>query len=149
VTVIAWDGKTLAADRRACANGFIYSVTKIARVDDVLVGLSGYIARFGLYKDWLASGRDPERFPVAPRDDREWSQFLVIHRSGLIERFEGASTSPIIVEESWHTMGSGRDFAAAALALGYTAERAVEIACQLSEECGNGINTLSFEEYPG
>jgi hypothetical protein len=146
MTVIAWDGTTLAADRRACANGFIYSVTKIARVADVLVGMSGYIARFGPYREWIESGRDPAKFPTEPKDDREWSQFLVVHRSGLIERFEGGSRYPIIVEEHWHTMGSGREFAAAALYLGFNAVHAVEVASALSEECGNGVDTLTFED---
>jgi hypothetical protein len=145
MTVIAWDGKTLAADRRACASGFVYSVTKIARVGDVLAALSGYFSAFGAYKEWLASGRDPARFPAPPKDDREWRQLLVIHRSGLIERFEGGATAPIIVEESWHTMGSGRDYAAAAIMLGFDAVRAVAVASRLSEECGNGVDTLSFE----
>jgi hypothetical protein len=145
VTVIVWDGTTLAADRRACANGFTYSVTKIARVGDCLVALSGYFGRFGLYKAWLASGRNPELLPPRPHDDREWSQCLVIHRDGAIERFEGGSPAPIIVEERWHTMGSGRDYAAAALYLGCDAARAVEVASALSEECGNGVDTLTFD----
>jgi hypothetical protein len=145
VTVIAWDGTTLAADRRAIANGFVYSVTKIARIGDCLVACSGYFGRFGLYKAWLESGRSPDLVPPRPHDDREWSQILVIHRDGMIERFEGGSTAPILVEETWHAMGSGRDYAAAAIHLGCTAARAVAVASALSEECGNGVDTLTFE----
>lgn len=145
MTVIVWDGTTLAADRRACASGFTYSVSKIARIDGCLVALSGYFGRFGLYKTWLASGRAPDLLPPRPADDREWSQVLVIHRDGLIERFEGGSSAPIIVEETWHAMGSGRDYAAAALHLGCDAVRAVEVASALSEECGNGVDTLTFD----
>lgn len=145
MTVIAWDGTTLAADRRACASGYVYSVTKIARVGDHLVAFSGAFARWGQYRAWIEAGRHPAAYPDRPTDDDEWCSVVVISRGGLIERYETTGW-PIVVEERHYAAGSGRDFAAAALHLGYDAVRAVEVASALSEQCGNGIDTLTFGE---
>lgn len=37
MTIIAWDGKTLAADKRGTVAGMAYTVTKIHRLPDGLV----------------------------------------------------------------------------------------------------------------
>lgn len=41
MTVLAWDGTTLAADKRALSSGLSRRVTKIFKVDDALVGIAG------------------------------------------------------------------------------------------------------------
>lgn len=41
MTVIAWDGKTLAADKRVGYGNMHRTTTKIRRVGDALVGCSG------------------------------------------------------------------------------------------------------------
>lgn len=38
MTCVAWDGHTLAADKRSCYGSMITTVTKIHRIDGVLVG---------------------------------------------------------------------------------------------------------------
>lgn len=141
MTVVVWDGITLAADRRAISAGNARPVTKIARIGDSLVGFSGEFAAFGTMKAWLSAGRDPATYPR--RGDDYWWSCLVIRPDGTIETFE-SSPYPIINEQTHYAIGSGRDFALAALHLGCDAKRAVEVACALSVECGNGIDTLTF-----
>jgi hypothetical protein len=145
VTVIAWDGKTLAADRRAITCGRVFSVTKVFRVGAYLVGISGCFSYAGQYLAWLADGRDPAKYPKQELNSELY--MIVVHRDGTVERFE-ASGYPVKVEEQHFAGGSGCDFAIAALACGKTAREAVEIACLLSSECGNGVDTLAFEETP-
>jgi hypothetical protein len=144
VTVIAWDGTTLASDRRALTAGLIYRVTKILRSEDTLIGISGHLGHGLAIVEWLAGGRRPEQFPKAEGDDRAY--VLVIHRDGLIERFEGVRF-PIVVEDLKHAIGGARDFAVAAMYLGCDARRAVAVACALSSECGDGIDSLTFEPH--
>lgn len=142
MTVIAWDGKTLAADKRMTAGGMISTVRKLDRVGDCLVGYCGSGMRIGEFRAWLLAGRDPATYPPNPDEDSLF--MLVVHRSGLIERFE-RRPYPLVIEDAMHAEGSGRDFAVAAMHLGCTAEQAVAVACLFAPSCGNGIDTLTFE----
>jgi ATP-dependent protease HslVU (ClpYQ) peptidase subunit len=143
MTVIAWDSVTLAADRQANASGAIYQVTKIFRVGDTLVGLSGDFSHALMMLDWLRTNGNVANFPAPIGEDKGF--LLVIHRDGRIQRYE-YSPFPLLVEEKRHANGSGREFALAAMHCGRTAVEAVEVACALSCDCGLGIDTLTFED---
>lgn len=144
MTCIAWDGKTLAADKRACYGCMISTVTKIHRVRGLLCGGSGDLDLIGQMVDWLAAGREPSRFPAAQRDKDSYVPFLVIERDGTSSLYE-RTPSPIRYEQPQIAIGSGREFARAAMLLGQDARGAVEVACQLDHACGNGIDTLTLE----
>jgi ATP-dependent protease HslVU (ClpYQ) peptidase subunit len=66
----------------------------------------------------------------------------VVNRDGSVMRYEGAW--PIPIEDRQFAMGSGRDYARAAMHLGCSAAEAVAVACEFDENCGNGIDTLVF-----
>lgn len=144
MTVIAWDGKTLAADRRAVQGGFCFASTKIFRVNDFLVGFSGNASRGGEYLAWLREGGDPKKFPENKDENDCFVWLLVIRADGTIEKYEN-SGYPIIVDEKHFALGSGQDFATAAMYLGFDAVKAVEVASRFDEGCGNGIDTLTFD----
>lgn len=143
MTVIAWDGKTLAADKRGSASGSIYRVRKIRRVGDVLIGLSGTAAHFGAFVAWWESGRDPAKYPKN-EENNSWC-VIVVHRDGTLHRYE-FTPYPIVMEESFIALGSGKDFATATMHLGFDAVRAVEVASLYDDGCGNGVDTLSFDK---
>lgn len=145
MTVIAWDGKTLAADKRASLGGYFFTSRKIYRIGDMLVGFSGASDRIGAFRIWLEAGADPAAYPANPADDSTF--MLVIHRDGRVERFEDLPW-PIPVEERYFSTGSGRDYARAAMHLGCTAAEACAIASLFDEGCGNGVDTLEFEDAP-
>lgn len=142
MSVIAWDGTTLAADKRADSGGYNYTVTKIFDCGDALIGVAGDFPRGIQMLQWWKNGRTPEEFPFERVGD-EWAVLLVIHRSGLIERYE-SRPEPFPVENPFHAVGSGRDFALMAMHVGYDARKAVELTCELSSHCGNGIDVLTF-----
>lgn len=141
MTTIAWDGKTLAADTQASSCGLKFRTSKIGRLKDGrLYGISGD-ADYGLaVVDWLNGGEKPHQ---ADKDD--WSTILVIGLDGSINRYE-RRLIPITVLEHQHAIGSGRDFAMAAMACGKTAKEAVEIASQLDEATGGYIETLALNQ---
>lgn len=56
MTVIAWDGKTLAADKRGTRGGLPVTVTKIKRIGDVIAGVAGNAAHVGELFQWVAEG---------------------------------------------------------------------------------------------
>lgn len=143
MSVIAWDGKTLAADKRACYGTAILTTTKIFKVNDCLVGYTGN-ATFGEQMlAWFRAGLRPEDFPASQRDKDDWAAFLVIWPSGAIGRFE-RTPYPLTYEGQFFAAGSGGDFALAAMHLGKTAREAVELACLLDSGCGNGTTELTL-----
>lgn len=142
VTVIAWDGKTLAADKMMGFGSSKSSVTKIFKIGGALVGFAGHSANGQELLEWFRSSRRPSDFPASQRGVDSVT-LLVIESDGKILHY-GQSPHPMIIEDAFHAIGSGDEFALAAMYLGRTARDAVEVACALCPTCGNGIDTLSF-----
>lgn len=143
MTVIAWDGQTLAADKRACNGGLARTVTKIYRVSDVLVGVAGDIAQAMEMIAWVRRGRKPDDFPASQRSD-EWGTLVVIEADATVSVYE-QSPYPFKIEDKIFASGSGRDFALAAMHHGKNAWEAVNTACCFDSGCGNGIDELRLE----
>jgi 20S proteasome alpha/beta subunit len=144
MTIIAWDGQTLAADKRAVNNGFKGgTVTKIHRWKGGLCGFAGDLDVGMQMVEWLRNGAVASDFPKQQAEKQACS-FMVIGADKRVFRYE---TTPILLhfENETHAMGSGRDYALAAMHLGLTARRAVEVAIALDSGCGNGIDTLTLE----
>jgi hypothetical protein len=92
---------------------------------------------------WLKDGADPATFPKTDDKD-DYANLLVVGQGGVLLKYENSPT-PIIYEPGQKfAMGSGRDFALMAMHLGKTAREAVELTCQLTVECGNGVDSLEF-----
>ena len=155
MTVIAWDGKILAADRMAASGAVKNSVTKIramtinpAAMDmpagKYLVGGAGTASAILEHMAWLQRGADPDDFPDRLRNDDVPSILIAVHESGVILSFEDGAY-PIVIEDDHYAIGSGREFALTAMFLGKAADEAVEIACALSPTCGDGVDVLEFE----
>lgn len=148
MTVIAWDGKTLAADRRSVVNGTIRSVTKISRHPSrrELMAISGSLVDGLEVQNWYVSGGAPDSFPATCRQADNFARLIVISADG-VRCYEGAPI-PIKFDDKRNAFGSGCDFAMAAMHMGCDAKQAVEVACALSSECGDGIDTLTLEGGP-
>ena len=144
MSVIAWDGKTLAADKRACLWTLIATTTKIFKACGALVAYSGDACFGEEMLAWFKDGSDPLKFPPLQRDKDDWSGLLVVWDSGEIWKYE-RSPYPLKFPKQLFAIGSGRDFALAAMYLGKTAEEAVEVACVFDSGCGNGVDILTHE----
>lgn len=147
MSIVAWDGKTLAADRRMVNNGMPMECRKlwlvwgpeskkyaIAVVGELCTGL-------GL-KEWSEKGEKPEDWPAFQRDKENWTR-LVMARDGLCWVYE-REPYRIPIQDKFSAWGSGRDFAIAAMHLGKTAAEAVEIASLFDVNCGNGMDVVNL-----
>ncbi len=141
MTVIAFDGKTVAADKRATNGTLIMTTTKIFRVGDAICASAGDTDKCAEMLAWFRSGAKPEEFPPGNRGD-DWSGLLVI-RPGEILKYE-RTPYPMKIEDRFVAIGCGRDFALAAMHLGHDARAAVEVAIALDSGCGNGIDTMTL-----
>ena len=143
MTCIAWDGKTLAADKRASYGGTITTLTKIHMIDGLLVGGSGESSFIGAMLEWVRGGRKPDNFPKSQSDKDDWQPLLVVERDGTTSLYE-RNQYPIRHEQRCIAIGSGREYAMAAMHLGCSAKDAVEVAIALACGCGNGIDCLEL-----
>jgi hypothetical protein len=141
MTVIAWDGKTLAADRMIIDGCAKLPGTKIHRINGELFGSSGCwstgMARF----EWVRAGMESAKYPVV--SDDQFGRLLRITADGQILLYT-VNGLPMRYESRFYAIGSGSEFAMAAMYLGHTAQEAVHVACELSNECGMGIDTLEL-----
>ncbi|MBI3157604.1 MAG: hypothetical protein HYZ20_19665 [Burkholderiales bacterium] len=141
MTVIAWDGAALAADKRAVIGGGIArTVTKIVRRGDALLGITGDWDVGAELRAWWIGGADPMQFPVKAREGG--ATLIVIQRGRIFSYVSGPH--PMEIEAPRAAWGSGRDYAEAAMLLGCDARRAVEVACELQTDCGNGVDVLAL-----
>ena len=144
MTVICWDGATLAADKRANYGGMICTITKIHRVSGLLVGGEGDFCHVLALVEWVREGRQIEKYPKHQEDKDDTTAFLVVELDGTISLYE-RTPFPIRYEQQHFAIGSGREYACAALYLGCNAQHAVGVAVALDSGCGNGIDTLTLE----
>jgi ATP-dependent protease HslVU (ClpYQ) peptidase subunit len=142
MTVIAWDGRTLAADKRSTIAGYPATATKIHRVPGGLVGFTGSAIHAAELLHWFRNGRDPADFPK--RDEETGCGALFITDDRRILLFTHHSGFPELIESPFFARGAGGDYALAAMHLGHDARTAVEVACALDTSCGNGIDTLEL-----
>lgn len=144
MTIIAWDGKTLAADKQSTDSGLRRSVTKIRRTPDgCLLGAAGNSNICEALRRWFEAGAKAEDFP----DKDKTSHLLVIHPDGKTDFYDGHWV-PVTFESKRVAIGSGRDYAEAAMYLGKNAVEAVNVAIHFDSSCGNGMDTLEFEVSP-
>lgn len=143
MTVIVWDGKTLAADRLAERGGTISYKTKVFRQGRCLMGGAGDAGHVAGLIEWAKQGADPAKYPPHP-DDARYGCLLLIRADGSAWVYDGYAI-PFEVEAPY-AIGSGRDAALAALHMGADAALAVTIAAKVETSVGGGVDTLTLNE---
>lgn len=144
MTTIAWDGKTLAGDKRTSFGGLHAVTTKVQRIGNLLVGCAGNTAQIAEMHEWVKNGRVPADLPKPQLSSTECVSMLVIEPDGHVLQYE-STAYPIRIENRQWAIGSGRDFALAAMRLGCDATRAVELASEFDSSTGNGVDFLTLE----
>jgi len=144
MTVIAWDGKTIAADRQCSNAGMKWATTKLFRLrNGEVCGICGDWSHGMQVMAWYEDGAEPASFPDC-RSDEDWARLVLLRADGLwtYER----TPYPLRIEGCFMAFGAGADFAMGAMAMGADARRAVEVANQFSTGCGLGCDTMTFEK---
>lgn len=78
--------------------------------------------------------------------DRDgWASLLVIEPDGSILKYK-SGPHPVRFPPQNFAVGSGADFALAAMFLCYDAAYAVKVACELDSGCGNGIDSIMLDD---
>lgn len=144
MTTIAFDGKTLASDRKMANR---YNVQKIFKVPQ------GWAAGCGDYDsivevvNWLVEGSDRNNLPeLDGRNNRgdTPADIIVVSPQGKVQWLTWPYLRGIKLTEKKVAYGSGSDFALGAMAAGATAKQAVEIACRFDPYTGQGIDAVQI-----
>lgn len=142
MSVIAWDGKCLAADKRATLGTLIRTTTKIFHLVYALAAYAGDADAGEEVFAWFKDGADPSKFPASQRDKDTWAGLLIVWPDGGLWKYE-RTPYPLKFPPQQFAIGSGRDFALDAMHCGKTAAEAVEVACVFDSGCGNGMDVLT------
>lgn len=148
MTVIAWDGETLAADRLAHSEGLRNTVCKLRAVRDGIIGFSGDLTACLEFVAWYEAGAIPSEYPAYMRDTKECPVNALLIREGRIFKFD-CTPFPCEFHDKRMVIGSGRDFALAAMHLGSSAIKAVQITNELCTTCGNGVDWMRLDGSHG
>lgn len=143
ISVVAWDGKTLAADKQATCAGLRFKTTKIRRLSTgEVLAWTGGIEYGAMIAQWYELGADPEKWPKFQADKENWSRLIVATASGV--RVYEQQPIAFVVEDEFQAWGAGRDFALGAMWMGASARQAVEITCRFSTDCGCGVDVVEL-----
>jgi len=132
VTTIAWDGTTLTADSQAYAN-FKSRTQKIHRLPDgALFGAAGDVQEISAVLEWLRGGEKPESL--------ESFEAMLVGPAGAA--YLGYRLMRRSIAEPFFAVGSGSQFAIAAMACGKTAIEAVRLAARFDSATGGRVQSM-------
>lgn len=146
MSCLAWDGKTLAADRAVSAWSMVFvGADKAWRLGDgSLVGIAGMDSEGRRIAKWIERGGRASSYPTPALDDDgcSASDTVVMHvKRGRVRLFCESPIACEVLEPFW-AIGSGGRLAIGAMAHGATAREAVEIAARFDPHVGRGILEL-------
>lgn len=142
MSVVVWDGKTLAADRMGVCAGLGVTTTKMSKRGDTVLAWTGDSDRGHALADWYWNGEDKTSWPKF-QSDGEGSTRLIVVQGGVCKVYEQEPYA-LLVLDTFAAWGSGRDFAYGALEMGADARRAVEVTCKHNVDCGKGIEAYDL-----
>lgn len=143
MTIVCWDGVTLAADKSMHVGRTMATTTKIFRVFDELVGLAGDVSLSMELLNWFREGADPLNFPPENRDPSKGATMLVINNCGVAREYV-SGPYPVVYAQTQAAIGCGDESAYVAMACGLDARAAVEMVCRFNSGCGGGVDTLTL-----
>lgn len=149
MTTIAFDGKTLAADRCSWSGGCRRQVRKVFRVTATdgrrfLVAFAGNGMFAGAVLAWMRGEREaPNWEDFGKAEERDHQCALVIDEQYRIWQL-GNQLTYSRERERIYAFGGGQDIAWGALEAGATARQAIKIAMKRGDYAGLGVDSVSF-----
>jgi hypothetical protein len=138
MTVIAWDGRMVAADSMLEAGGYVYprGTKKLILFDGNIYATSGAAGLVKPCMDWVLRNDEPENMPKVT--DPQGYNFMVFMPDGVAHARSNANPYPYEpgAPDAW---GSGCDFAIGAMLHGADAWDAALVACRANPHCSPPI----------
>lgn len=140
MSVIVWDGKSLAADRQATLSDGKIEVCKIRRISNgCVIAATGDFGKGIAKMNWYENGADPLKWSEIEAGNKDFARLIVAFPNGTLVYYDDICCE-IEVFSKFVAFGAGRDYAMGALSMGASANRAAWIACEHSTVCGLGVD---------
>ena len=145
MTVIAWDGHILAADRMGENGSTLSTVKKLwpLKKQGGAFAVCGSLSQGLALKRWVEGGMKEDKFPFV-KEGESWTHLIVALPKKSVMLFEN-SPDAIEVLDSFAAWGIGREVALGALQMGASSIVAVEIASKWAAGCGRGCDWVYIE----
>lgn len=149
MTTVAFDGKTMAADRQSTTSGMRHRSPQAKIHQGTYHGMPALFAGAGtvVYSaavlEWLLLGMPDERKPEMPGAPDSFTVFVATE-AGVFLYVD--SLRPIPLGQIKWAIGSGGEYAFGAMDAGANAKRAVEIACDRDINSGMGVDVLTLRK---
>lgn len=140
MTTIAFDGKTVAADRLVDEWMNVGKLFKLK--DGRIVTGAGFYDQVVEVVAWLKRGGGESDRPALAEGEDQDSDILVIHPDGKAYWLTWPYLRPVLVRDKFIAVGSGAKLALGAMAAGADARRAVQIACRFDPASGKGVDSV-------
>jgi hypothetical protein len=138
MSVVVWDGRTLAADRQATDGDIRTRCKKIRKLPSGdLIGWVGSGEEGLALAEWYASGADPGCWPESQKGDN-WARLIVVHHGKVWEYCQLPVKQHVKGKQA--AWGSGASLALGAMGAGADAIQAVKIASKFNIYCGLGVD---------
>lgn len=145
MTVIAWRGNTIAADRMQCHGDTQAQIEKIHKEPGgVIFAIAGGASAGRLLMDWYREGADPSKWPKCQEHPELWASLIVWEPNTPYPFYYQQFPSKLYTRPNdYFVWGSGREVAIGALYHGATAIEAVEAANHHCAGCGFGVDSFT------
>lgn len=147
MTVIAWDGETLATDRQVTQGEHKFMTedkvwySPTGPMGECLISGFGPLASILRRREWIINGGDI--YDEASYDKGIGATMIMVVRARHIKYkvyvYEDGVLVPILAGGGFNAFGEGAPYAQGALHAGATASIAVTVANEYSLQCGLGV----------
>ena len=142
MTVIAWDGKSIAADRRSERGEITGTVLKLfSGRDGYTLATCGTLTKGLILMEWFNKGADREKWPEF-QSTNDCNNVIVARKGELLIYCQ--DSIPLTVLDKFSAWGSGGEFAIGAMEMGATAEEAVLATNKHCASCGHGVDVIDL-----
>ena len=146
MTTVAWDGRTLAADRQVTYGNTRAAGRKLFDCAEYIYAASGTAFEAELIARWLRDGARPSSRVRLEDDEGHRCGIVVQKADGRAFVAQGRTVVLVGHREAPLACGSGCDFALAAMAMGKSAVQAVRFAERFDIYTGLGVDLWRFRE---
>lgn len=140
MTTIAYRDGVIAADTQfTWCDVYDGEGVKVARRGSVFAAASGAATRGQTFMDWFRSGMPGSAPFMGNPDSTDWANGLLLVGERVVT-FGPCGVS--VVSAPYYALGSGREFALGAMAMGADPEQAVRVAMRFDIKTGGQVTVL-------
>lgn len=145
MTTIAWDGKTLAADRQGVQGETRILAPKLEVHDGYAYAWAGNQERGMEMRDHFVRGSAWPEYKTIGQGDN-WTRLIIVNLATRECWF--CETQPVKQPciDPFMAWGSGREYAIGAMSMGANAEKAIEIASRFDVHTGMGVDVVAVHD---